>query len=473
MSSQYNSFLPSGAVNMQPFENPHHLLSSANTPAIANTAHHYKESPSYIFQPYTVMSPPKTRSGSVEDSNSLTEDWCKFVQQLRNQFQGERIHFRADRDRMQEIIEGERILWEHERQLWNKERIALQDRIMDLETKLISALDSTMNLSKAFSLNFQVPISGSKHLDGLGSNKITQESGRNADGTPFYAPAPQSPTRTFDFETASDLRVDDLSAPQQTAIRVTSKELTSSDFVQRMGCSLNTDLDQEVVQEAIDISHIQPELDGVAIRVSAVSPTFAANVILPQSLPSSNSSPTEAKLGPNNKTHMKTETSCSETHGPALFTQPENKRLTLFAGHTPNHSVSKFNFPESESVTPAQELSSYAAVKTHTESGIHDIKYQELDGHFSDESDEFDEKLSEPLGLVNISGPDEAFLTQLTEKLTEEARKSENLNSPSSSEQAQFDLSESPLLSSQAEKEEGPLLKMKPSMNFGRPFGSF
>ncbi|TQS35084.1 hypothetical protein Golomagni_04506 [Golovinomyces magnicellulatus] len=466
MSSQHNSFLPSGAVNMQPFEIPHHLLSSAVTPAITNTAYHYKDSPSYTFQPYTVMSPPKTRSGSVED-----KDWCKFVQQLRNQFQGERAHFRADRDRMQEVIEGERMLWEHERQLWNKERIALKDRIMDLETKLISALDSTMNLSKAFSLNFQMPISGSKHLDGLGPNKITQESGRNADGTPFYAPAPQSPTRTFDFETASDLRVDDLSAPQQTAIRVTSKELTSSDFVQRMGSSLNTDPDQEVIPEAIDISHIQPELDGVAIRVSAVSPTFAAKVILPQSLPSSTNSPTEAKLGPNNKSRMKTEIS-SEIHGPALFTQPENRRLTLFAGHTPNHSVSKFNLPESGSVTPAQESSSDSKDKILTESGIHDIKHQELDGHFSDESDEFDEKLSEPLGLINIRGPDEVFLTQLTEKLSEEARKSENLNSPSSSEPSQFDPSDSPQLSSQAEKEEGPLLKMKPSMNFGRPFGS-
>ena len=95
------------------------------------------------------------------------------------------------------------------------------------------------------------------------------------------------------------------------------------------------------------------------------------------------------------------------------------------------------------------------------------------------EEDE-DSALSGPLGLTNEASKDDAFLAQLVEKL-QEAQKSEGA-SPSSESSGSVDRRErvsSPrerdrLSGDEDEKDvdEGPVLRLKPSINFGRPMGS-
>lgn len=474
MSTQLeNSFLPTGAISTP---GPHYGLPYYLSPphSTDTTFQNYNHHPRFTHEQASVMSPPKTRSGSTKDSNiSLTEDWSSFVQQLRNQFQGERAHMRADRDRMQEVIEGERELWDRERQIWNKERKALRTRITDLESKLLSIPDLPFNPNQApFLSNQKNSLSSLKNIDNSSSTVIQQESGRNADGSPFYAPAPENPSRTFDSEIASDLRVDDLAIPQETAIRVTSKELTSSDFVQRICPLLSEDGSLNTIGESIDISHIQPELDSVSIRVSAVSPAFAAKTLLPQRLlTSSNSQPKNVPGSIDMKNRLYDRENEEENRSSAICLQPENKRLTLFAGHTPNCRDTSFDM--NTDPTPAQIKSNefQNTVPSFFEKQEFDIYGLEVKDDYNDYNDV---ELSEPLGLINAKAQDDNFLTQLTEKLAQEALKSSVVDLSTRCKPTQIDMVESSPLSSIYEDEEAQdaIMKMKPSLNFGRPFGS-
>jgi hypothetical protein len=171
--------------------------------------------------------------------------------------------------------------------------------------------------------------------------------------------------------------------------------------------------------------------------------------------------------------------------------QPENRRLTMHAGHTPNHSITKFAFladgSESGNATPTQEhpgqeqnrdpqqrRSSLAPGHENLAQPPREESHQE---HEHDH-DQGDRELSGPLGLTNEATKDDAFLAQLTEKL-EEARKSSD-PSPSSESSSSQDRSLSPRKRQPVEesggeeddKDEGPPLRLRPSFNFGRPMGS-
>jgi hypothetical protein len=357
---------------------------------------------------------------------------------------------------------------DEERALWDKERDILKMRIVELEMELekrgpgglASPLIGQRELIQSHGqgrIGFTslgsnaVSVSGS--IDGNTLRPVPQESGRNADGSPFYAPAPRNPSRTFESSELKNLRVDTISAARESPIRVTSKELTPSDFGVHSPPTSMSELETipENRPESIDIGLIQPELEGVPIRASAVDPVFAARVLSPQS-----HSP--AKFSPNIKPPGRdTLSPLSKENGKvdvgALMVEPENRRLTMHAGHTPNHSITKLGdfLGESGSATPTQ---------VNTESKhIHRPSRAHFDGQ--NEEDE-DRELTSPLGLTNEALQDDPFLAALVEKL-EEARKSGGV-SPSSQSVAS--------LHSNEEEKDLPSLRLKPSINFGRPMGS-
>jgi len=169
-----------------------------------------------------------------------------------------------------------------------------------------------------------------------------------------------------------------------------------------------------------------------------------------------------------NKRRQKIE---EENRSTALCSQPENKRLILFAGHTPNFRETDFDM-ENESTSAQVKSSEFQ----NTVPGL--FEKQELDRYDlevkDDDNDDNDDELSEPLGLINAIPQDDSFLAQLTEKLAQEALKSSVVDSSSKCKPTQIDVVESSSLSSSHEDEEaeGSIMKMKSSLNFGRPFGS-
>ncbi|KAE8443189.1 hypothetical protein EG329_002288 [Mollisiaceae sp. DMI_Dod_QoI] len=484
-----DSFLPSGAVDsprkypgrndsmISPLSVPRSLpdyIPSPDSPS-PNT-HLSSQSPSQ----HHPISPPKTRSTSAEENTAaLVEDWRAYTQKLRSQSEGERAHMAADRARMEEVIAEERALWD-------KERDILKARIAELESELAkrggqAPIPHAINQRQPI-LGFTSPgssgISASGSIDGVHGRAVPQESGRDADGSPFYAPAPRNPSRTFDPSANTDMRVDDVHAPRETAICVTSKELTPSDFIQSPPSTHDLEAIQEAPAESIDISRIQPELEGVSIKASAVDPTFAARVLSPRRSPQ--------KLSPDIKPPPRDVTNLSRTNSKEdkerktleVVTQPENRRLTMHAGHTPNHSISKFSFlgadGESGNATPTQEQHNKSEHLHRPSVAANHYNAPEPVDHEREEDDHGDRELSGPLGLTHDLAMNDAFLEKLVEKL-EEARKSADASPSNDSEVSQNERTTLPPRSADEdddEKDDGPVLRLKPSINFGRPLGS-
>ncbi|TAQ84075.1 hypothetical protein B7494_g7609 [Chlorociboria aeruginascens] len=481
-----DSFLPSGGFDQsrRPDFRSHSISPMAVPRSVPGYSPQSRDSPTAFLQsrsPSHPVSPPKTRSASADDNAaSLVEDWRTYTAKLRMQNEGERAHMAADRARMEEIMA-------EERDLWDKERDILRARIAELEKELanrgnafisppISQLNSAMRAgphpmsftSQVSNMSNTVSSTGSIE----GKRYVPQESGRNADGSPFYAPAPTNPSRTFEPSPTSDLRVDDLTAPRESAIRVTSKELTSSDFIHSPPNELPSISETPV--ESIDISHIQPELEGVPIKASAVSPTFAAKVLSPVRSPS--------KLSPNIQPPPRDISNLSRSNssrsntgrGDALdvVRAPENRRLTMHAGHTPNHSISKLDFlDESGNATPTQlqiQKQNHPHNPSMTTTELHNSLFSHPE---EDISDDGDNELIGPLGLNIEPETDDIFLARLVAKL-EEAKRSAGV-SPVDEKDEEAVLS--PLEKEEeleAKMEDLPPLRLKPSFNFGRPMGS-
>ena len=404
------------------------------------------------------------------------EDWRAYANKLRTQIAGERAHMLADRARMEEVIAEERALWDNERAI-------LKARIAELEAELEKTPRGAPILSPLLShlekprgqvqqRPFTVLSPGSSHTgsseSGSASSKtvVPQESGRNADGSPFYAPAPRNPSRTFELSDGSGLRVDTIFEVRESPIRVTSKELTPMHFGVQSPLSSSKVLKPivETPVESIDISRIQPDLEGVSIRTSALSPEFTAKILSP--IDDSRLSPLGDRNVKENHDPPLRERSVSpsgrlkpDIHG--LMQQPETRRLTMHAGHTPNHSITKLSdlLEESGCATPTQENAGYNPV--HQSSTLADSDAQEESG---------DVELSGPLGITNEPAKDDAFIAQLVEKL-DEVKKSEEY-SPSSESIDSRSSADDIIEEEKADGEDDMLvLRLKPSLNFGRPIG--
>lgn len=487
-----DSFLPSGAVpspppavspSQIPCSVPDHISptgSGSRTSPVPKPYVHSLRSPPGVERP---LSPPKTRSASADENPAaLVDDWRAYASKLRCQSEGEKAHMLADRARAEEVMAEERALWD-------KERDILKARIAELEAELEKRAAGTPFLSSSLpqrgrpsghgqqgALSFTSPGSNAVSVTGSSGSPssrpaVPQESGRNADGSPFYAPASRNPSRTFEQSEVTALRVDTMFAARENPIRVTSKELTPSDFGVQSPQTSMSELETipETPADSIDISHIQPDLEGVSIRTSALSPKFAAKILSPQTdSPSKlspnikppgrdvkeneNPAPKESSLSPNGRRVPDVE---------GLMLQPETQRLTMHAGHTPNHSLSRFSglLEESGGVTPTQVDSE--SVQSHQPSAVAGDGIQEEDE---------DKELTGPLGLTNDMGKDDLFLAQLVEKL-DEVKKSEG-TSPSTESAASRLSDEEVIEKDNADADDdAPPLRLKPSLNFGRPIG--
>lgn len=526
---QFDAFLPSGAIEESRFQFPAPGIrfspKTSPTGQVPRTVPDYIPSPLQAgarasSKPYmslhspssppqcysgSPISPPFSRSASADDNSAaLIEDWRKYTQNLREQFRGERAHLVADRARADEVmIEGQ--------ELWDKERAFLKDRIAELEaevtvlriqqasqhTSLATSVTSPFNGPRrsatrsphAVTTNTAVPGS----IDGTSAKVVRQESGRNPDGSPFYAPAPQNPSRTFEISEADDLRVDNMITPQENPIRVTSKALSHSDFDRQTPTEDGSSVEGSVVGDSIDISQIHSGLEGVSIKASAVDPTFVAKVLSP------NSSLSPAKRSPHSLRSPPTREAASELsplHRTAshekqstleVIAAPENRRLTMNAGHTPNHSIHHFDLGDSGNATPTQK-----AMRPHAPSLATGLQApyipgaNQLDGTLQEDDGDFE--LTGPLTLLNDGPKDELFLQILDDKLksipqlspTDTFVSDDGLKGLAGSfdETASGIGDEGSIVSGQEDDEEAeppidemPRLRVKASTNFGKPFG--
>ncbi|KFZ07174.1 hypothetical protein V501_06699 [Pseudogymnoascus sp. VKM F-4519 (FW-2642)] len=475
--------------------------SSKNVPSSQNYTNDLPSPPSTIktspsalsphyYQKGRLVSPPISRSTSLNGKGvEQVDDWREFTRRQREQFLGEKAHMEADRARAEEVMA-------EERSLWDKERALYEERIAELEAQLAaftgpsqkspatSALPPPVDAAqKAYvqqspSITSDGATSRGSNLGSPLSRSVTQESGRNPDGSPFYAPAPQHPSRTFEGTSTIDQRVDDMFTLRETGIRVTSKELSESDFQKSPDSGEQfSPREDTVIGDSIDISLIQPELEGVPIKSSAVAPMFAAQIRSP-----SGTIMSPNKFSPDTAPPPRPSQSY-DRHSPMLgprkardiIKQPEGRRLTMHAGHTPNHSVIHFDLGDSGVTTPKSTARGPESIPTVVE---------------QDESPIEDPELSGPLGLTNDAPEDKQFLAALTSKLEEvaESERTEELDEQELSDgqvlqnalraigrvngSRRDDDEDGEGLVAIASTDDIPMLKLKQTPNFGRPLGS-
>jgi len=493
MSTKYlsNAFLPSGGVEYKPFQ-----PSTKSTPAITSplAAPKRLQPSDYMSTQNKPLSPPQTRSPSAENTSAaMVEDWRTYTSTLRSQFKGEKAHMEADRARMEECMEEERALWELERSYFVAQVAELEAKIESLQSRIRSAnrtppVPGSQPMSTTSLTSGTLPrsaahksrsrkLSETSHASHTSTTDLPpQENGRDETGAPFYAPAPQNPARTWGTD-ANNIRFDSLSI-SEADIKVTAKELTASDFKQPSPGSECLSPIQEASTPSIDISHIQSDLEGVSIKASAVNPTFVARILSPVTSPNgppSRPEPITIDEATDPKATAPARPSLSRTttspEGRAIKTlevvsAPENRRLTMNAGHTPNHSLTKLTWLKEEdgeaTPKPSHPIVFKGAIDRRASLAMSLVSVP--DDEDEEIEDNGDRELTGALGLVGDAAVDNPFLAALTEKL-EEVKRSSEPGSPRGSETSVDD---------DEDEDEGlemPKLKIKPSMNFGRPMG--
>lgn len=460
-------------------ERAHLGTSSAPLPRSNSHNRHFNHHP---------PSPPKTRSTSADHNTNakLVEDYRAYTQKIRDQFEGERAHMAADRARADECFRGERELWE-------LERATFKARIAELEEALRttrfqgerapltkSSLDASLARFKSLDLSAaRVPMS-----DASSRSPSKVDNDLCAAESPFYVPGATLARPVFETMTSDGLRVNDMPVPGDDPLVVTSKVFTAADFIRSP--SDETPAVPATPTESIDISRIQPDLDGIPIRTSAVNSDFVAMVMSPVWSPNK-LSPTSvpAKPGPRNASDSSSPREDRKENKPKSLEvagQPADRRLTLHAGHTPNHSLSVSDFQgavEAGELTPRQitlhqpciaSTDGSADVVAEAPPTVASPAIVLSNGHDGTRSADVDKALTGRLALPTKDEENNVMLEELDSRL-EELRKSQN-NSPRLSPNGVGSAALSPR-SDEEDSDDHKPLKLKASINFGRPMGAF
>ncbi|KAI0395210.1 hypothetical protein F5Y17DRAFT_221618 [Xylariaceae sp. FL0594] len=259
---------------------------------------------------------------------------------------------------------------------------------------------------------------------------------------------------------------------------------------------------------SIDIHEVIPGLEGVRLKAPAIQkPTFNEEIPLSPNFGSRRGSPPQSQK---DTAEALPKASPLEMAKEALRA-PEHHRLTMHAGHTPNHSVfisraptvesTAINTADSSGTSTPTQLEQELRLKTIDERGKLELPTTGQEGSsahplpdepsFSEEAvldtSEDDPALKGPLCLKNRPAADEIFLRRLSDKL-EEVRATDATPSVLSDPAIPDDTDESSAsMKPEAEgsgvandgPDEDPVkdleeeipLKLKKSQNFGQPFG--
>ncbi|KAI0487362.1 hypothetical protein F4859DRAFT_253197 [Xylaria cf. heliscus] len=442
---------------------------------------------------------------SPQTTATLLQRREEYSRRLHENWQAERAHMEASRARAEEMFREERDMMDEERLLWLEQKTKLEKEIMDWKQRTATAETEVAKLTKLL---------GNRHNGAGKPGAFVDGTIEKVLGNPRLGSSDSPATiglSTGTIRTPSD-SVSPSSLPPGRGITIAE----SNPFVPldpRMQSSSPNNISTRQEQDrvpSIDINEVIPGLEGIRLRAPAVQkPTF--NDEKP-------SSPTSAptKGSPLNPGKGPAEPQSKASHSvrvQAALLAPEHRRLTMHAGHTPNHSMSFSKNPTLESTT----TNTAGSTGTSTPTSPSDLKVGQLDkaqdqikpavlpdanqeshealglnydgdmpGEAVLEPSDDDPALKGPLCLKNRPAADEAFLRRLSDKL-EEVKATDAtpsvLNGPEISENAGKDLTNlAAILSTVPTKdshtddepedvEEEIPLKLKKSSNFGQPLG--
>ncbi|KAJ5619261.1 hypothetical protein N7510_003245 [Penicillium lagena] len=353
-------------------------------------------------------------------------------------------------------FEAERALFAQERQLWEKERSVLKSRIAELESLLkgqgVSVTTSTVTSPQ--------PVFGTPQYNGTTGTLDGGLALTSAQVWEGSSPGGR-PTRVFleaEIPDPSHLPpiLEGSSNNPPSLDAALSSQFRASDPSGLTGIP-------------VPIEKLDSRLDGITLKSTALPPGIVARVITPPSpSPLENTSSPATALSPGSARPSAEHRNSLKLKLSELSHPSEN--LVRDAGHTPmaviegdpsqrtTQEASPTEKPEEEGLFEGEEAPLAPTVTKSTQ------PIETSDSYFPDLPD--DPALKGPLGLTNDEKEDNSFLTELDQKLLDQARRILSTSSGSGGDPNETDPED---LASQGEAD--PEIKFKNSTNFGTAFG--
>ncbi|KAH6874967.1 hypothetical protein B0T10DRAFT_414803 [Thelonectria olida] len=468
----------------------------------------------------------------------------RLVQQnslIREAWEAERNYLEANRRRAEEVYQEDRAIMDDVRQVWETEKTSMLREIEGLKERLyrLEGENSTLKSIAVQVTGMVSPIGSQRGCSGDASmessyfstlpSQLTSRSQNPSFPNSFTITDPSSLSLGLDGEPR---RLHFLS-PTSSRMSPTGPPIHAGPLDPRTQPEKSIDKDflSSPSEESfgpipiIDVQEIDPKLEGIPIKATAVQkPTFGDEREHAETPPSPTTSPpTDVAHNMDMSQKISIQGPSSGDNTPVVLSDAESQRLTMHAGHTPCHSLSivptksgtetsSIRGP-SDAATPSAETTENTSLNTVGETYFDDQpRGNEIwqDGHQDHPvallNAKEDKPLKGPLMIKNIPAQDEIFWEAVNEKLKPISQGQDALpavmrNSPESSEfnldPEEFDAPELILPKSidpvggdgsnhaHAESEDDDCetpgktveadipLKFKSTSNFGAPFGAF
>ncbi|KAI1110382.1 hypothetical protein F5Y14DRAFT_365185 [Nemania sp. NC0429] len=483
---------------------PSYFPESSNSPRHLSPEHPVLETPTRGAAGPFVTSPSMApvQPGAVSPFGHLSPQTTATLLQRREEYnrrllenwQAERTHLEASRARAEEMFREERNMMDEERLFWAEQKTQLETEVTDWKQRTEAAEIKIAQLTKLLEPTHQ----GESNFDGLFDGAANEIAGHRGSSS-SVSPGTHGPSPTF----------------QTLAPTIGSTVPASNPFVpldpRMQSVSPKPDATHKEQQRvpSIDINEVIPGLEGIRLKAPAIQKsTFHDERPLSPTLSSGKGSPSSTK-----QDLVESQPKIL----PAVMTQealraPEHHRLTMHAGHTPNHSISFSQLPTVDSTagntagstgtstpTSPKELEAAPISESREQSNpprMPDARQELREVHglsgdtaiyeeaiFEPSSD--DPALKGPLCLKNRPASDEIFLRRLSDKL-EEVRATDAapsvLNEKTAADLRKdlagfrptlrtIDDAADGHLEDSSEASEDIPLKLKKTSNFGQPLG--
>ncbi|CEI61134.1 hypothetical protein FVEN_g12350 [Fusarium venenatum] len=391
-------------------------------------------------------------------------------QSIREAWEAERNHLEANRRRVEEVYQEERIIMDEVRESWETEKEGMAREIQELKERVHRLEGENSALKAVTAQSIQVtgvvsPLASQRGGSGEGSldnsyfpappgrlvsraQNPTIPVGVSMADASSLPPGLDGASRRPHYFSPSSARVSPTTQPESSPFvpldpRMQTQNPVAKDFLP----SPTEDMATPV--PVIDVQEIDPKLEGIPIKATAVQKsTFAAGASPPENTASPVTSPPAPAAQSLEQSRQPTSIrGSSKEYTLQALSAVESRRLTMHAGHTPNHSLSVFpkinpTDPASiigEGATPTVEttidLGTAAAIaeeeKNDTlpvpepterrDSKVSFVSFtEELDPNALDvmmEPSDGDKPLKGPLMLRNMPAKDELFWEEVHRKL--------------------------------------------------------
>lgn len=423
------------------------------------------------------------RSVSADATSTAANPSSHIVQRLAQQnahireaWEAERNYLEANRRRAEEVYQEERVIMEEVREAWENEKAVLLRENQMLKERIQRLEGENTTLRSLASQGGQPPGVMSPIASQRCDSTAASESGSGASGPSSSVPPPQQHQQKQPLPPAADpsslppgldgaarrphhIGLDRLS-PGNSRLSSPTKQPESSPFIpldprtQPQDANprdfLHADENDESIP-AIDVQELDPQLDGIQLKATAVQKsTFG------QSSQNSPSTSPPVADAPHVEERMGLQKRMSsKDHTFQVLRAEESRRLTMHAGHTPNHSLSLFPTmsvvgastanTQDDDTAPSEGGPSPAPVETKDDAEVEQPKEEEQQQQQQqqpppqmeepeppvhpepvepelDEPEEQlmpaeDRRLKGPLMIKNIPAQDEIFWDQVNKKL--------------------------------------------------------